>query len=521
MVIPEKEVLDEEAVHPTSKKTPYLKGDRANVCLLLYLYMLQGIPLGLSMAIPMILQSKGASYNDQAIYSITTWPFSMKLLWAPIVDAVYCKRFGRRKSWLVPTQYLIGISMLCLSYRADAWIDDPAGPRILILTMFFFVLKVLAATQDVAVDGWVLTMLKRENIGYSSTCGTAGQTAGVFVGFFVFMSLESADFCNAYLRSEPLPYGIITLSKYADIHFVYGLAGGNARLASRLYRERFPDRLHPVHSVFSAVHIRLRETEHLKNNVVERVKSVRTVDFEEEVLLFVEENPSRAFALLLIIWIHQKVQVLEPADFSLRVDCSRWFLHKLVDEPDFLREILPELLEHVPIETRQRKWFQHDGAPAHFSLIARQHLNEVYGDRWMDVEVPSLGLHGFLHYFGWIYLITTTLVMLFKKEETQPSEEEPALGVLETYSKLIQIMRLPTMKTFTILLLTMSISFSACDSISWLKLVRAGLAREKFALATTLIVPVKITLLLIFSSRMTGERSLDSYMKIYPYRYTE
>ncbi|KAG8297105.1 hypothetical protein J6590_042549 [Homalodisca vitripennis] len=66
-----------------------------------------------------------------------------------------------------------------------------------------------------------------------------------------------------------------TFEEYADIHFVCGLAGGNARLANRLYRERFPDRLHPVHSVFSAVHIRLRETGHLKNNAVERDK-IRT-----------------------------------------------------------------------------------------------------------------------------------------------------------------------------------------------------------------------------------------------------
>ncbi|KAG8324067.1 hypothetical protein J6590_101016 [Homalodisca vitripennis] len=67
-----------------------------------------------------------------------------------------------------------------------------------------------------------------------------------------------------------------TFEEYADIHFVYGLAGGNARLASRLYRERFPDRLHPVHSVFSAVHIRLRETGHLKNNVEREVEVVVT-----------------------------------------------------------------------------------------------------------------------------------------------------------------------------------------------------------------------------------------------------
>jgi hypothetical protein len=31
----------------------------------------------------------------------------------------------------------------------------------------------------------------------------------------------------------------------------------------------------------------------------------------------------------------------------------------------FLQEILPKLLEVVPLEVRREMWFQHDGAPAH------------------------------------------------------------------------------------------------------------------------------------------------------------
>lgn len=48
------------------------------------------------------------SYVQQAVFSFAYWPFSLKLLWAPIVDSVWSARIGRRKSWLVPTQYLIG-----------------------------------------------------------------------------------------------------------------------------------------------------------------------------------------------------------------------------------------------------------------------------------------------------------------------------------------------------------------------------------------------------------------------------
>lgn len=67
-------------------------------------------------------------------------------------------------------------------------------------------------TQDIAVDGWALTMLSRENVGYASTCNSVGQTAGYFLGNVLFLALESADFCNKYLRFEPQPRGIVTLS---------------------------------------------------------------------------------------------------------------------------------------------------------------------------------------------------------------------------------------------------------------------------------------------------------------------
>lgn len=85
-----------------------LDGDKLHVLILFFLYILQGIPLGLKSAIPLLLSNRNVPYKEQATYSISSYPFSMKILWAPLVDSVYISRFGRRKSWLVPVQYLIG-----------------------------------------------------------------------------------------------------------------------------------------------------------------------------------------------------------------------------------------------------------------------------------------------------------------------------------------------------------------------------------------------------------------------------
>lgn len=41
------------------------KGDGWNIAMLLFLYLLQGIPLGLSSAIPIILTNRKVDYKDQ------------------------------------------------------------------------------------------------------------------------------------------------------------------------------------------------------------------------------------------------------------------------------------------------------------------------------------------------------------------------------------------------------------------------------------------------------------------------
>lgn len=205
--------LSKSVVADVDEEKPNISGDRKNIALLCFLYLMQGIPLGLSVCIPVLLHKRNASYETQAKLSMAQWPFSVKLLWAPIVDSVYSKRFGRRKSWLVPVQYLIGILLLVSSYYIDQWLGDESHEaNIGMMGTIFFAITALAATQDIAVDGWGLTLLKRRNVGYASICQSFGQPLGIFLGYSLLISLESAEFCNTWLRSEPKDVGILTLA---------------------------------------------------------------------------------------------------------------------------------------------------------------------------------------------------------------------------------------------------------------------------------------------------------------------
>ncbi|CAK0800374.1 unnamed protein product [Prorocentrum cordatum] len=174
---------------PCSESESSLEGEYGNIFLLLVLYTLQGIPMGLASVLPMVLKERGVSFSEIGTFSMNSYPFSLKILWAPVVDAAFIPSFGRRKTWMVPAQLLIGVVMLILSFKLDELLYVEK-PWTLSLTGVFFLLHFLCATQDIAVDGWALTMLRRENVGYAATCNAIGQTLGYTLGFTGFMVLE-------------------------------------------------------------------------------------------------------------------------------------------------------------------------------------------------------------------------------------------------------------------------------------------------------------------------------------------
>ena len=137
-----------------------IKKDGINILFLIYLYFLQGIPLGLATSIPFLLSTRSISYSDQGTFSFASWPFSLKLIWAPIVDSLYIYKFGRRKSWLIPVQLFIGIFLLSFANCSKTLVESGSSiSDIIFLTSIFFMFNFLTATQDISVDGWAITML--------------------------------------------------------------------------------------------------------------------------------------------------------------------------------------------------------------------------------------------------------------------------------------------------------------------------------------------------------------------------
>jgi PAT family acetyl-CoA transporter-like MFS transporter 1 len=199
--------------------------DRGNYMLLILLYTLQGIPIGLSSTIPFLISSMFTStaaaaaaanlplpaastssqlYSTQALFALATWPFSLKLLWAPLVDAIYHPVFGRRKSWIIPCQLIAGL-LLISTAKACADMLDPSSSSVVpldatFLTAIFFAIFFMLSTQDIALDAWALTMLSKKNRGLGPICNSIGQNIGVFISYTGFLTFSDPKLSDKYWR---------------------------------------------------------------------------------------------------------------------------------------------------------------------------------------------------------------------------------------------------------------------------------------------------------------------------------
>ncbi len=102
----------------------------------------------------MLFTSAGLAEGKQDVYDVWVHASSFWTTFADlcIVFVIISKSttpptWFCRKSWLVPTQYLLGLFMLCLSTTVNSLLQSEGGPKILTLTAVFFMLSFLAATQ--------------------------------------------------------------------------------------------------------------------------------------------------------------------------------------------------------------------------------------------------------------------------------------------------------------------------------------------------------------------------------------
>lgn len=160
----------------------YLK---ARVLIVLFLGFSAGLPLALSgSTLRVWLRESGIDLQTIGLFALVGTPYTIKFLWAPVVDALHVpllsRWLGRRRGWLVFSQLLLMAAIVLLAFC------DPARAPWYIVFGAALLVATASATQDIVIDAFRIESLdeSEQAAGMASyvaayRIGTLVSTAGV------------------------------------------------------------------------------------------------------------------------------------------------------------------------------------------------------------------------------------------------------------------------------------------------------------------------------------------------------
>jgi PAT family beta-lactamase induction signal transducer AmpG len=149
------------------------------VLIVLLLGFSAGLPLALSgETLTVWMADRGVDLGTIGLFALVGLPYTVKFLWAPIVDALQVpwltQKLGRRRGWLVATQLLLMGAILFLGTR-----DPVAAP--LAVALGALLVAFASATQDIVIDAYRVESLPTDE----QAAGMASYVAAYRVGQLV------------------------------------------------------------------------------------------------------------------------------------------------------------------------------------------------------------------------------------------------------------------------------------------------------------------------------------------------
>ncbi|MDQ7008166.1 MAG: hypothetical protein Q9Q40_13140 [Acidobacteriota bacterium] len=128
-----------------------------------------GIPFGVFKdLVPVWLRSEGVPVEAIGALGALAMPWSLKVLWAPLVD-----RVGGRRTWIAGS-----LALAAAALGAMALVPPEAAT---VLACFLGGFTVVAATADVAIDAYAIGILEKGEEGYANALRVAGWRGGVLL----------------------------------------------------------------------------------------------------------------------------------------------------------------------------------------------------------------------------------------------------------------------------------------------------------------------------------------------------
>lgn len=142
---------------------------------LLFLGFSSGLPLFLtSRTLQAWMTVEGVDLATVGQVSLLALPYSLKFLWAPLMDRYVPPFLGRRRGWLVITQVLLAISIAAMSLH-----DPKLGLRLLFINAVL--ISFFSASQDIVVDAYSVDVLNDREMGAGASLKVVGYRAALIL----------------------------------------------------------------------------------------------------------------------------------------------------------------------------------------------------------------------------------------------------------------------------------------------------------------------------------------------------
>lgn len=161
------------------------------------LYFAQGIPWGfMAVTLPAFLVTEyGVGESEIGhLKAVILWPWSLKLIWAPIMDTFTFRPMGRRRPWILAAELLMSLTLLGM-----LGIEDLPG-NIDLLVWMYVIHNIFTSLQDVCTDAMAVDLLPPDEQGKMNGlmwgAKMVGRGAGM-TGLAFVLEFHGLDACIA------------------------------------------------------------------------------------------------------------------------------------------------------------------------------------------------------------------------------------------------------------------------------------------------------------------------------------
>jgi len=190
----------------TAKTSPLRIFGQPKMAVLLFLGFSSGLPFYLtSKTLQGWMTTAKVDLATIGFFSLVTLPYSLKFVWAPVMDRYIPPFLGRRRGWVVITQVLLLLAIAAMSLH-----DPQTGLRMLAVNAI--AIAFFSASQDISLDAYRTDVLETREMGAGAAVFVMGyRIAMITTGALAFFLADRIAWPTVYLvLSLLLIIGIVT-----------------------------------------------------------------------------------------------------------------------------------------------------------------------------------------------------------------------------------------------------------------------------------------------------------------------